>query len=572
MTVAASRGSAERRQAMVEYLKQMTDVVTAGSSEEERSAALQAIVTEIKGKEALIATDQRLSKVIERLVTANSSSDEIVAPVLSGLCDALLDIVYDQYGSHVVETVLKCVPNLEGNFAVSEQIERFTESVCSDIVGMMRDTRATYVLRSAVVRLGGFELEEGSDIFETISKYPTVTSTKFSDSVKKIIRAVSEIDPVELITLTSESSHSSLTLQVILSAGVSIDPELTSTIVTRFLQTRSGDLNADFLSLALDDKVGSKFLETLFSIARKMNIESIFDLFFEWANADLFEFKYSFGFMQFLVAENIGDPKQLVSRMFTATGMRLIAKKGGNHGIPLIQKMIERCVKIVECQKDMFTTLLAAIGVVEIAQYANIWSSILGVSVASFGEEQIDTELTKPTSAGCYIVSTLMGYKQSVIQPMISNATPFVELFKQLDFVNSCWLKEVSAGRCLQTVISLPSAIPTGIKKKIIKAILLNDKFPDQLGTIVLDRKVGAWLVTAAWDTCSGDVQTKQALGEALVAVEALRETNWKVWRYCGLATFSRRNEEWTHNETRKSKAQNVFKDIIGDSKKQKLN
>jgi hypothetical protein len=125
-------------------------------------------------------------------------------------------------------------------------------------------------------------------------------------------------------------------------------------------------------------------------------------------------------------------------------------------------------------------------------------------------------------------------------------------------------MKEIFAGRCLQTLVSTNSALPTGTRKKIIRQVLLAS---DHLDKIVLDRRVGSWLVTSAWDSCAGDVDLKKQIGEKLIAIDGLRENCWKVWRHCGLATFSRRNTEWTEGEKRKAKAQNVFADIIGDHK-----
>ncbi len=567
----ASRGSAERRQAMVEYLRQMTCVVTESSSDEERIAALDAIVTEIKGKEALIATDQRLSKVLEKLVSANAACVDIVVPVMRALCDGLLDLIYDQYGSHVVETVLKCLSTLEKTDDTSQLVSRFVGSVCSDLVGIIRDARATYSVRSAVMYFGGFEVEEGSDLLSSVKKSPK--ATQFADALSEILSALEILETSDLIELSTQSAHSAYTLQVILVAGSHFDSVLTEKLLRKLMFTPTGPINVGYISLALDDKIGSKFMETVVDISQQRKYNDILDSLFCWCKSEeVFDLKFSFGFLQHTITgiDSADRFRGLVDQLFTVEGMRMIVSKGGNHGIGLIQRGIEKAVTLVEFQKVLFSNLLTAIGVLDSSFYGLVWSVLLGLNVNSFitrnapsaTEEDFTTRMTP---AGCLLASTLMGFKQSVIQPMISNAAPLVEALHDVDIVNSKWLTDVSVGRCLQTIISVQSAIPTGIRKKIIKGILLNENRANQLRDIVMDRKVGAWLVTTAWDSCAGDVQTKQALGDGLLAVEGLRESNWKVWRYCGLATFSRHNSDWTANETRKAKAQNYFKDIIGD-------
>jgi len=88
---------------MVEYLRQMSELVADSSDPEQATQALSAIVTEIKGKEALIATDQKLSKVLEKLIESDGASSAVIKALFSQLNSCAVDLVYDQYGSHVFE-------------------------------------------------------------------------------------------------------------------------------------------------------------------------------------------------------------------------------------------------------------------------------------------------------------------------------------------------------------------------------------------------------------------------------------------------------------------------------------
>jgi hypothetical protein len=275
--------------------------------------------------------------------------------------------------------------------------------------------------------------------------------------------------------------------------------------------------------------------------------------------------------MQSLISK-ISDSKifsRIIENLFTSDCIIECVAKGRGNGIGVMQRLAEKLAEFPESQKLFFERFLTAIGIDNIPDKGKyIWSRILSLSVSYFGEAEIiwDETVSSITPAGCLLVSTIMGgFKQSAVQSMISNAGVFMDGINN-DFLTSKWMKEVYAGRCLQTLISTNSSLPTGTRKKIIKLVLLGGE-NDRLAKIVVDRRVGSWLVTCAWDSCAGDVELKKQLGEKLIAVEGLRENCWKVWRHCGLASFSRRNNDWTEGEKRKAKVQNVFQDIIGDQK-----
>jgi len=264
MTV-SSRGSAERRQAMVEYLKQMSSIVMETKDKEESASALSAIVTEIKGKEVLISTDQKLSKVLEKLIETNSNS-EVVRNIWNQINSAVLDIIYDQYGSHVLETLIKSLSSVEFDDELFIVIQTFTESICSDIYNLIADNRASHVVRSAALIFGGIipqasEGEENMDIL-TYLKSDKCHSDKPNKVLLRIfgqiLDAASRISMPELDQLIGKP-HSSMTIQILLLVG--------SKNKNRKLLEQIAVTNIDYIECCLEDKIKSKFIELVVELS-----------------------------------------------------------------------------------------------------------------------------------------------------------------------------------------------------------------------------------------------------------------------------------------------------------------
>ena len=580
---------------MVEYLKQMSAIVS-DSTEEEAEAAIGAIAQEVKGKELLVATDQKLSKVLEKLIESNASRQFVIKPIFRQLNSVVLDLVYDQYGSHVFETLLRALPETGMDRELEEVVTNFTESVCSDVGGIMSDVRSTFVLRAAALAFSGFTKPEGDDIVVGISKMEP--RADISPGLVKCFDAIM----TGLVSLSSDEIgniaaevHSSVTLQLLLALQAKMNYSLCESLMKRILRKAgSRELDEEFLSSSLDDRVKSKLLEAMVCILNakesKLSVHLVDRFIAQTGDVlamvdgdstpilqgtrSIFDLKYSFGFLQVFVSslKNEAVFTSLVSSLLTVEKIRECVKKGRGNGIALIQRFAEKAVIFIDSQKIFVQNLTAAIGINSKSASA-VWVRLLTMNVDSFDDSlECETEImideSKITPQGCLLLSTLMAFKQQPIQILISNTALLVDHLKDAQIEQSKFFTEVGPGRTLQTIMSSTCALPTGIKKKIIKAVILS-RTTEQLAILATDRKVGSWMITTIWDSCTGDVQLKQELGESLLKIEGIRELNWKVWKHCELATFTRRNDQWTATEKRKAKVQNVFKDIIGtDTKK----
>ena len=562
---------------MVEYLKQMADIVTDSTSSEESMQALSAIVTEIKGKEMLIATDQKLSKVLERLIESNGTTLAIVKPIFAQLQGMVLDLVYDQYGSHVFEKVLKSITKVEVDAELGSIVTAFSESICSDIFNLISDPHATFVVRSAALVFGGFPRPDAEK--DLIDELKAITQSqelnKFPTAFSSLLMSVLCLDTDALDHLAS-APHSSVTLQCLLLLASRINPMQAESLIRKLVSREDGSINAARMGSYLNATVKSKLLEVAVYVlnTNKSNLsKEIFEQFIlvvDEEGEDVFDSKFSFGFLQAYVS-SLTDPaliELLVTRLLTPEGIRTCVQRGKGSAVALLQRTAETLVRVIEPQRVFVANLLSALKTTK----DDVWMTLLSVNASSFDEESTGVEPAideaKITPQGCLLMSTMLQLKLTAIQPIVSGSHVLVDYLKSSDFDQSRFINEVGPGRLLQTVISTSCSLPTGIKKKVIRNLILGDSSVDRLTKLVTDRKVGAWLVTAAWDSCAGDIQTKQVLAEALVKINALKELNWKVWRHCGLATFSRRNEEWTQTENKKAKTQNLFKDIIGDDAK----
>ena len=551
---------------MVEYLKQMSEIVSESSEKEQSEQALAAIVTEMKGKEGLIATDQKLSKVLERLIESNGTTVAIVKPIFSQLQGSVLELVYDQYGSHVFESVLKSISQVEVDEELTGIVTAFCESICSDMGNMMSDKRATFVVRSAALVFGGFAQTEGSsDLIEELKSLKRADDrNKFDTCFTMMIDAVSQLG-LKAITELATYPHSSLTLQSLVLLADKVGQG--ESMVTQFLCLDDGSVNTDLILSYLSSPIKAKVVETAIFVANKGQLGS--RIFSElMSDGRIFESKFAFGFLQSFVSslKDVELMTRFVTEVMTPSWIRECVTRGQGSGIALIQRTVDSLTRLIDPQRMFVSSLLAAIR----AEKNNIWMSLLALSADSFSDDFIGVESrideSKITPQGCLLFSSLLKLKQSAIQPIVSGAHVFVEfLAKEFAFAQSRFMNEIGPGRLVQTMISADCSLPTGIKKKIIRHLMLTVDAPQRLSKMASDRKVGSWLVTAAWDCCAGDVETRRIIGDSLLRVESLRETNWKIWRHCGLATFSRRNDEWSQTEKKKSKAESLLRDIIGD-------
>ena len=563
----ASRGSQERRQAMVEYLNQMS-VVVAGSSEEEAEAALGAIIQEIKGKETLVATDQKLSKVLEKLVSPTSPRGFVVTPIFRQLNTVVLDLIYDQYGSHVFESIMTSLALVPMSQELAGILLKFTESIASDISGVLCDARATFVLRSAALAFSGFSKPLGDDIVDSIGKMDrrVEISPIFSQCFSLLLDALLSLDSTEFVTVAA-NVHSCVTLQLILAVSGESDFSICENLIKNILKTDKV-LNQSFINESLNDRVKSKLMEGIVVILNSHNSEKLSKQIVNEIilQDDIFDIKYMFGFLQAFVSSLKSEELfvLLTNSLLTADRIKECVQKGKGNGIALIQRFAEQCVQFVESQKGFVLSITGALGI-DSKSAATVWQTLLSLNINSFdGLESVSLE-ESITPQGCLLVSTLMGFKQNPIQILISNTGALVDHLKEAKVSTSKFFTQVGPGRTLQTVMSAKCALPTGIKKKVIRAVVLG-RSTEELTQLVTDRKVGSWMITTVWDSCTGDVSLKQQLAEELLKIDGLREINWKVWKHCELASFTRRNVEWTATENRKAKVQNVFRDIIGPS------
>lgn len=551
---------------MVEYLRQMSELVAESSDPEQATQALSAIVTEIKGKEALIATDQKLSKVLEKLIESDGASSAVITALFSQLNSCAADLVYDQYGSHVFESLLKSAGRVELDSELSAITSEFSEFLAANMCDIVADRRATFVLRTALVVFGGFETPSSEgDYLENIKKLGGEGRVS-SPSFGVLINGLCNLSDSEIEEL-AESPHSSVTLQTALILAGKTDCVESGNRLADRMFLKAGDKSIDCARLARflneDSSSKSKLVEVAIEAASSSIPSQLLEEYIAGSRNDFYDCKFSFAFLQAVIPtvldEKGGDV--LFTEILTAEGIVECVKRGKNHGIGVLQKTADLLVSRFHAfQQTFISNVLAAAR----AETQHVWMTLLSLHPSMFETAaSAIIEESKITPQGCLFLSTIFRFKVTAIQPLLSYAKPLIEHIRSVQLEKSKFFTDIGPGRMLQTLISPPCAFPTSIKMKIVRNLMLNETAPERLEKLVADRKVGSWIVTTAWD--SADVQTKALLGEKLVAIDGLRDSNWKVWKHCSLASFSRRNDEWTMVETRKLKAKNLLKDIVGD-------
>jgi hypothetical protein len=459
---------------------------------------------------------------------------------------------------------LRCAGQVEANAELCGVVSEFCEILSSNICDVVADRRATFVLRTALVVFGGFSIPSSEgDYLETVKKLESRCGEegKFTSCFKQLMEGLCGLDASEIEEL-AESPHSSVTLQtaLLLSQKATSCKELLGRILSS---------DSDSIFKFLNDSVKSKLIEVAVSVSGSLLPSLVVDFMGDSDRLDrLYECKFAFSFIQALVSsvEDADSARLIFNDVFTVEGMVKCVKKGKNHGIAVVQALAEKLTipKFLEYQKPFFANISKAAHVED----GNIWMTLMGLHPTVFDEGFFGFETpideSKITPQGCLFLSTLFRFKVSSIQPLLSFAKPLIDHLGTLELEQSRFFTDVGPGRMVQTLISSECCFPNTIKMKIIRNFMLNDE--QRLAKLVADRRVGAWLVTTAWDSC--DVPTKTLIGEKLLKIDGLRDSNWKIWKHCSLASFSRRNDEWTKTETRKIKAKNLLSDIVGGQQK----
>lgn len=157
------------------------------AAEEDQIMFMENVLTELVGKEMLLATDFELSRILERLL--KSASDVQIRKVASSLLENYLELSMHQFGSHVVQTIVMLAADISEREFLSpvttksettddESIPMTMTDIAFDICNRFRDhwttllvhSHGSHVARTILNMLSGESLVQDSDIRSKKSK------------------------------------------------------------------------------------------------------------------------------------------------------------------------------------------------------------------------------------------------------------------------------------------------------------------------------------------------------------------------------------------------------------------
>ena len=494
------------------YLLNARQVLSSGETDEEsKQGMISGILEEIEGKELDLACDQRGSKHIQNLLSlvGAEQSAELLVRILRGGIDALCN----QYASHVIQKGTSRLVSDPSPAVVQELLALLK----TDLENLIYHHSATHVIRTFILVCGGFTgLQPGRQ--QHIALPENATGSPDMDT----LTALSELfvplfdeTPVKLFS----HAQASPTAQILLLVLARHLPDSVGPIISGL---------ADSVETLVADAVGSHSVECLIKVAAACNRKAYRKL-----TAAAMAASSTSRFAGFAVQTAITEAKE--EKDLLNILKHAVSGSTDSHVLPLLQRLATAAEPHPELQKKVMARLVDFFP-------APIVPRLLCSS---------DWEgLTRPSAAGALLLSTLLKFDRSLIEPIVSDVP---EIAKHIAWFTT----HKPSMRFLETLL----------QSKLESADTLVEALIPLLPQLAIDmQNGGSWLVAATFHGASAN--GKRKLNEALVTIEGLRDINFRLWRICGLNSFKHQPEEWKQNLQKQSKTQALFEDILAPKRR----
>ncbi|RXN02385.1 nucleolar 9 [Labeo rohita] len=518
----------------VSYFRRVGDRLNEGFTEEEEQALfVENVLSEVKGKAALVSTHMTGSHALERLLSLASLAQvaEVLAELGGETGSEFRSVSCDQCGGHVMESALRQAhrwteesPAEEDADATEEdeercgmleaQVKRLCEVVRENIVEFLKDSYGSHVLRTLIQVLAG-SLTQDAPAAQTVC----VTNPSSSAALQTLLTVTHRKRPILCKQLIKGIMGYLTPLLVFLK-----DPSCSHLIQTVFSFSHKAllrdvyknHLRTQLMPLALH-RIANFTIQSLIAASAHCKVFlKIFD--------ELME-----GFEAILAADHMG----------------------------VVVQMVESCAHWEEKQNELLQRLLQAFHCNEPASLQvsclPLFLSLLTYEVYYSTEAAEGDAVKQPAQRSlsiCYhgsrLVQALAGFKDRTV------------LMNSLHGLSSADLLTLGTDRmgshALQMLVTTASDKGRG---KILRKL-------EELYVQLACSSCGSRLLEAVWN--SANVNQRQSIAEKLVPSESqLRSDQFArhVWAKFGLTNFMRRRGEWQEVQTGESKKRKMFNDIL---------
>ncbi|XP_047444453.1 nucleolar protein 9 [Mugil cephalus] len=557
----------------VGYFRRVGERLTEGFEDnEEREMFVENVLTEVKGKAALVAMDQTGSLTLQRLLTLSSLDQvgEVLAELGGESGSEFKTVSCDRCGGHVVESAVRQMSRWMESSANTEEEEEeeercgvleaqvlsLSQVVRDNSAEFIRHVHGSHVVRTLLHVLGGCigpartEARPGA---KERNAAPQLTDFEIPTSFWYELKSLTET-LMEDVKLGVTDAVASAVFQTMLTVCHRKRPKLCKQLlksIMEYLTSRSAAPGVSPLLVFLKDQASSHLIEMVIQLAHKPLLRDLYKNHLKGQLVDLALHPIANFPVQRLTAA--AAKHKLFLKLFDELIQGLEAILAAGH-MGVIVQLAESCAESEEKQGEMMQCLLHAFHCAEPGSRhvscLPLFMSLLTYDVYYHSDSEGNIQTEVPLSSICYhgsrLVQALSKFKdRSLLLSSLRTLSPADLLTLACDPAGS---------HVLQALITTSSDKGRG---KILK------RLEGQYVKMACSR-LGSRVLEAVWNSAS--VSQRQSIAQELVPNESqLRSDQFArhVWAKFALSHFAHRRAHWQEIQTGESKKRKLFNDIL---------
>ncbi|KAK5859610.1 hypothetical protein PBY51_021155 [Eleginops maclovinus] len=539
---------------------------------EEREMFVENVLTEVKGKAAVVAMDRTGSITLQRLLPLCRPDQvaEVLAELGGESGSELKAVSCDRCGGHVVESAVRQISKPSKTAATTEEEEEeescglleaqvlsLSQVVRDNIAEFIQHVHGSHVVRTLLHVLAGCVGPPRTDTRlgpKERNAVPQLTDFEIPTSFWYELKNLTDT-LMDNINLSVTDSVASAVFQTMLTVSHRNRPKLCKQLLKRimeYLTSRNAAPGVSPLLVFLKDQASSHLVEMIIQLSHKALLRDLYKNHLKGHLVDLALHSIANFPIQRLTAASAKHT--LFVKLFDELIQGVEAILAAGH-MGVIVQLAESCAESGEKQEDMVQSLLQAFHCAEPGSRhvscLPLFMSLITYEVyyhSETAEGNIQTEV--PLSSICYhgsrLVQALAKFKErSLLLSSLRTLTP----------ADLLTLASHPAGsHVLQALITTSSDKGRG---KILK------RLEGQYVPMACSR-LGSRVLEAIWNSAS--VTHRQNIAQELVSCESqLRSDQFArhVWAKFALSHFIHRRSHWQEIQTGESKKRKLFSDIL---------
>uniref|UniRef100_A0A3Q2FKH9 NOP9 nucleolar protein n=1 Tax=Cyprinodon variegatus TaxID=28743 RepID=A0A3Q2FKH9_CYPVA len=530
----------------VGYFRRVGERLSEGfEDDEEREMFVKNVLTEVKGKASLVATDQTGSITLERLLQLSSPEQvgEVLAELGGESGSGFKEVSCDRCGGHVVESALRQMSRWE-EFSQKDPSKSSEDADDDD-----EEEESSGVLETQVLLLSQAVRENSAEFIRHIH------GTHVVRTLLHVLGGCVGPPRTETHPVSVTDAISSTVFQTMLTVCHRKRPKLCKQLLKRtmeYLTSRSSAPGVSPLLVFLKDQASSRLIETIIQLAHLSLLRDLYKNHLKGSLVDLALHPIANFPIQRLTAASA--KYKLFLKLFDEMIQGMEAVLAAGH-MGVIVQLAESCAESGERQDEMMRCLLNAFHCAEPGSRhvccLPLFMSLLTYEVyyqsdTTEGSTQKEVPLTSICYHGSRLVQALAKFKErSHLLSSLRTLSPSDLLTMACNSFGS---------HVLQALITTSSDKGRG---KILKR--LEGQYLQMACS-----KVGSRMLEAVWNCAS--LSQRQSIAQELVSSESkLRSDQFArhVWAKFALSHFAHRRAHWQEIQTGESKKRKLFSDFL---------